>query len=177
MGGLVDRNKFWLLLIGAMVLCGSHWLAYSHGLSVKESHWQSKWNQRDADEAQARISADAIERQREQDFQKNANRIEQDAKKQIETALTHAADAQLAADGLRSKVSQLLASERTRGDSCATSRSPPAENPGNLLAVLLDKSVERNRELAALADTSRIAGQACQAAYESIRTGVKRNDP
>ena len=58
----------------------------------------------------------------------------------------------------------------------------PARAPGSasrdicadLLAGLSDIPVERNRKLAAIADSSRIAGQVCEGAYDPRITPIDR---
>lgn len=165
-------SRIWPILAASgaaiAILVGVVWLSYDHGRSVERSEWQTKWSKRDTDDLQASLDASEAERSREQAHQKAINQVQVDAEKQIDTALTHAADASLAADGLRGQVAKLLAADRARRDTCAASSGTPTENPGNLLAVLLDKSVQRNRELAAFADSARIAGLACEAAYKAV---------
>lgn len=169
---LAGTSRVWPALAASaaaiVLLVGVVWLSYDHGQSVEKAEWQAKWNKRDSDDLQAAKDASEAERSLEQAHQKAIDQVQADAEKQIDTALTHAADASLAADWLRGQVAKLLAADRARRDSCAPSSSQAAENPGNLLAVVLDKSVQRNRELAALADSARIAGLACEAAYKAI---------
>lgn len=169
MGSLVTQYRGWFVLGVLLVVVGCLWLAYDHGRSVEKAEWQASWNDRDAHDAKAKLTATETEREKEQALQRTIDQVQQDAEKKIDTALTQAADAATAADGLRQRVNQLLAADRARRSACATSGSTAAENPGNLLAVVLDKSVARNRELAALADSTRIAGLACEAAYNAIR--------
>ena len=82
--------------------------------------------------------------------------VQIDATKRLDQA--RAATASTAADGLRKQVEQLLAAGRARSNSSPSIRGAPRDTSVDLLAGLLDKSVERNRGLAAVADSSRIAG-------------------
>lgn len=170
---VAGTSRLWLWLAGAglglALIFGALWLAYSHGRSVEKGEWQALWNDRDARDAKAKLTGAETERAKEQAHQRAIDQVQADAEKQIDTALTQAADAATAADGLRQRVNQLLAADRASRSSCATAGSTAAETPGNLLAVVLDKSVARNRELAALADSARIAGLACEAAYNALR--------
>lgn len=165
--------RVWAWLAGfavvLVIVVGSLWLAYDHGRVIEKAEWDAKWATRDLSDSTARLAATDAERAKERAHQKAIDQVQQNAEQQIDTALTHAADAALAADGLRSQVNKLLAADRARRAACATAGSPAVENPGNLLAVVLDKSVARNRELAAIADTARIAGLACEAAYGALR--------
>lgn len=166
-------SRIWAWLAGlALVLVmvvGSLWLAYDHGRVTEKAEWGARWTARDLSDSVDRQAATDAERAKERAHQKAIDQVQQNAEQQIDTALTHAADAALAADGLRSQVNKLLAADRARRGACTPAGSPAVENPGNLLAVVLDKSVARNRELAAIADTARIAGLACEAAYGELR--------
>lgn len=166
---LMGTGRLSAFAVGVALLVGSLWLTYCHGRSVEMAEWQARWNARDESDTAARLAATEAERIRERTMQQSIDQVQADAEKQIDTALTHAADAASAADGLRGQVAKLLAADRARRNACATGSSPAAEIPGNLLAVVLDKSVQRNRELAAIADSARIAGLACERAYESLR--------
>lgn len=159
--------------LGLMLILGSLWLAYSHGRSVVNEQWQGRWNKRDAEDEAAALRATNAARELEKSRQNIIDQVQADAEKQIDIALTHATDASIAADGLRSQVARLLAADRARRNSDPTVFSQTAENPGNLLAVVLDKSVQRNRELARIADAARIAGQACERAYDSLSSRAK----
>lgn len=165
-------SRLWPYLAdGALALfliAGSLWLAYSHGLSVKDAEWQALWEKRNTEDAAAALKASNQARELERARQRTIDQVQADAEKQIDEARTHAADASTAADGLRSQVDKLLAADRARRNTCPGTGSKAAENPGNLLAVVLDQSVARNRELAAIADAARIAGQACERAYDSL---------
>lgn len=169
---LTGAGRLWLPLAGGALalalLAGGLYLAYDHGRAVERAEWRVRWSDRDAGDTAARLKATETERAREQTLQHAINQVKTDAEQQIDTALTQAADAANAADGLRNRVEQLLAADRARRNTCTASSSAAAENPGNLLAVVLDKSVQRNRELAAVADAARIAGLACEAAYGAL---------
>lgn len=166
---IVNGRIVWALL-AAIAQLAALFVAYGHGRSTTEDAWLARWNARNASDAAARLAASEAERRREQTLQHAINQVNTDAEQQIDTALTQAADAANAADGLRQRVDQLLAAaaDRARRSTCAASDRPAAENPGNVLAVVLDQSVARNRELAAIADTARIAGQACERVFDAL---------
>lgn len=96
------------------------------------------------------------------------------AKKDADVARADARTADAAADRLRQRVDQLLAAARAGKDPAAVGGGPAAGNAGDLLADLLQKSVERNRQLAEYADAARIAGQACERAYDSLTNGAAK---
>lgn len=164
---IVNGRIVWALL-AVMAQLAALFVAYEHGRSTTEDAWLARWNARNASDTAARLAASEAERRREQALQHAINQVNTDAEQQIDTALTQAVDAANVADGLRQRVDQLLAADRARRSTCAASGRPAAENPGNVLAVVLDQSVARNRELAAIADTARIAGQACERAFDAL---------
>jgi len=158
-----------LIAIAVTALFG----AYRHGQSVTDQEWQAKWNGRDTADAQARAKAEAEARALEQQRHQAIEEVQRDATQKLEQARTDADGANAAADRLREQVRKLLATGGHGSNTGSATGSPPASNPGNLLAVVLDKSVQRNRELAAVADAARVNGLACEAAYESLREKPK----
>jgi hypothetical protein len=156
-----------VLLLIAMA-CTALFGAYRHGQSVTGAEWQARWSERDTANATARVVAEAQARTLEQQRRQAIEEVQRDATQKLEQARTDADGANAAADRLREQVRKLLAAgDSGRNPGSAAGRTP-AENPGNLLAVVLDQSVTRNRELAAIADTARVNGLACEAAYEAV---------
>lgn len=163
--GLELLRRFWMPLAAALLLAGSHFAVYSHGKSVERGEWSTRWADRDTADADARAAAEAAARAAEQAEQAHMNKVQTDAIQRLETAQTDAAGANASADRLRVQVDKLLAADAARRKAGTCASSAAAENPGNLLAVVLDKSIARNRELAAFADSALIAAQACRAAW------------
>lgn len=156
----------WKALTAAGLLIGAWAWGFSHGQGSERAEWELRWAVRDANDLQAFALAEQQARQNEQAAQAAMDQVQADATKRIEGAEADAVGAGLAADRLREQVAKLLAAGRASGKAETCTGGPTAENPGNLLAVVLDKSVQRNRELAAFADSALIAAQVCQAAYE-----------
>lgn len=93
--------------------------------------------------------------------------IEQEAQNRIDAA--HA-DATAAAAKSGRLQQQLTTIRKQLVDySRAESIGNPTASTGVLLADVLSKSVERNRQLAEYADSAREAGLTCQAQYTSLR--------
>lgn len=160
---LLRRAAPYLIGLALVALLG--YSVYGFGVHVERNRWQAQWAQRDADDATARADAEQDARAKEQADQAHMNKVQTDATQRLEALQTDAAGANAAADRLRLQVGQLLATDAARRKAGTCARSPAAENPGNLLAVVLDKSIARNRELAAFADSALNAAQACRAAY------------
>lgn len=167
-------NSIWLRIlpyIAALTLvAGALFGAYHHGLAVKDAEWQSAWSARDTQDAKARDEAEKAARATELANQNHMDKVQSDANQKLEQARIDAAGANTAADGLRRRVQKLLDASSARSNTGTGSSCSTATRPGNLLAVVLDKSVQRNRELAEIADTARVRGQACEAAYNSLQS-------
>lgn len=120
----------------------------------------------------------AVEAQKVKDKEANEQHerdkknIEQEAQKRIDAARADASAAAIKSGRLQQQLTtirkQLVDYSRTE------SIGNPAANTGVLLADVLSKSVERNRQLAEYADSAREAGLTCQAQYNSLRaSGAK----
>lgn len=94
--------------------------------------------------------------------------IEQEAQGRIDAARADASAAAVKSGRLQQQLAtlrkQLVDYSRTE------SIGNPASNTGVLLADVLSKSVERNRQLAEYADSAREAGLTCEAQYNSLRS-------
>lgn len=154
----------WKLVVAiAVIACG---LATSFHYGQKDR--QAEWDAESRQIADALVISAKAARDKEQSLQNHMNEVQANASQQAEKLRADADGAADAASRLRKQVGELLASRGGEAASACSSR-PAAENPGNLLAVLLDKSVTRNRELAAFADSALNAAKSCTAAYEKAR--------
>lgn len=127
---------------------------------------QQAWDKENTRVANALVVQALAIRDKEQSLQDAMNEVQADATKQVEQLRGDAAGADAAADRLRQRVSALLAASKT-ASACTSSNA--TTNPGDLLAVVLDKSIQRNRQLAEYADALRIAVTSCRASYEKAR--------
>lgn len=155
-------------LLILLAIAGILYGAYHHGVTVTDAEWQVKWSARDEADTAAKLKATEDARALEQSRQRDIDQVQTDATKRLDQARATAVTASNAADGLRKQVDQLLAAGRARTNSSAGTSCAPRDTSADLLAGLLDKSVQRNRDLAAIADSSRIAGLACEHAYDSL---------
>ncbi len=143
--------------LACAVLFGAGWIAQGWRLNAQIA-------QIEADQAQALASAIQQSRAEEQRRQVALEGIRKDAHEQIAIAVADAAAADTAAVGLQQQVNRLAA----RRCPASTAGSPAADPAGLLLADLLGRIDKRAGELAAYADRSRIAGNACVKAYRSV---------
>ena len=117
-------------------------------------------------ERAARYASEAA-RAVEQRRQNEINQVRADAQNQIKAAADDAAVAASSADSLQRQVDKLLASRA----SCNTRIAEGGKTISDLTTMLADlrrRADERAGELARIADESRIAGQACERAYDAI---------
>lgn len=139
------------------LLFGAGWIAQGWRLNAQIA-------QIEADSAQELTAAIQQARAEEQRRQIALEGIRKDAQDQITIAAADADAARVAAVGLQQQVDRLAA----RRCPASTAGSPAADPAGLLLADLLGRIDKRAGELAAHADRSRIAGEACVKAYRSV---------
>ena len=154
---LFRANLKWLaLLILVLAFLIVAWLGIRH---YGESRYQAgivwqKAEQQKADEA-ARAEREA-----------EKLRLERQSAAELAQARADADSADAAADRLQRQLSQI---ERRAGDySSAVGISPSGGNTVLLLADVFRQSLNLNRQLAAYADRTRIAGQKCERQYDSL---------
>lgn len=116
--------------------------------------------------ASAVMAARAEEQRRNAELQENVD----DAQAKAAAARRDA----LAAAGSRDRMQQRAAELAARcgagaSDTAAAEGGAPTAGPGLVLAELLRRSAERSGQLAEYADQARIAGQACERAYDALR--------
>lgn len=115
----------------------------------------------------------AVEAQKTKDkeasdrHERDKKTVETEAQRRVDAARADASAAAVKSGRLQQQLAairkQLVDYSRTE------SIGNPASNTGVLLADVLSKSVERNRQLAEYADSAREAGLTCQAQYNSLR--------
>lgn len=117
--------------------------------------------------------AKAIAEQKEADKREEQRRdaekqkIQADAQQRIDVARRDAVDAAVKSGKLQQQLAtirkQLVDYSRTE------SIGNPASSTGILLTDVLEKSIERNQQLAEYADAARESGLTCQRQYDSLR--------
>lgn len=152
-----------------ILLCGIAAVAGFMVYDAGQDDIQQKWDAERVTIAQALAKNAEVQRAKEFADQQNMNKVQADATQRLEALRTDADSANAAGDRLREQVGKLIAANPVCPSTRAGTSSQTANNPGNLLAVVLDKSIQRNRELAAFADAAITAAQSCQTAYEKAR--------
>lgn len=145
------------LILAAVILFATNWHFAQVGKARAEI--QAAW---DTEKLQA-IATARIEDARRITAHEG---IIRDANQKVQIALADAATARDASKRLRARVAALLA--RDPPGPTVAEGSAPAADPGNLLADVLAISDDRSGQLAQYADQARIAGEACERAYDAL---------
>ena len=152
--------KYWRpLAIIIIVAAGALWVANKVS-SYGEQQYAAGYAKAIADQK-------AADEQEEQRRNAELQKIQADAQQRIDAARNDAVNAAAKSGRLQQQLANIR--KQLIGYSTAESIGNPASNTGVLLADVLSKSVERNRQLAEYADSAREAGLTCVRQYESLR--------
>ena len=155
-------------LVVAVALNGVYALRLAH---EQRDHAQDRaaWAEQVAKaERKGREDTEAAKVEGERRFTEQ-EKITNVANEQAKTAALAAAGAAAAGDKLQERVRQL-----TRALSAAANNPPPVSgsiptsSPGDLLALMFSRLGEAENGIAGFADSAHIAGNACQAEYDSL---------
>lgn len=149
-----------------ILICGIAALIALFAYNAGQRDVQQDWDAERVTIAQVLAANAVAQRAKEYADQQQMNKVQTDATQRLEALRTDADSANAAADRLREQVGKLLTANPVCPAPTAGTSRQTASNPGNLLAVVLDKSIQRNRELAAFADAAITAAQACEKARD-----------
>jgi len=142
------------------------WVAQGWRYEARIAGMERAWAQERAELAEAARHAEAAARAEEQRRQAAIERVMQDAQKELDAALRRE---RAAADSrVRSAVADYAARHRCPSDPGSTASGEAAGDPIGVLAELLGELDGLAESYAAAADRARVAGFACERAYESI---------
>lgn len=144
-----------ILIMLAALVAGARIAWVSHGKSRYDAGYaQAKTDQAEADKASLKLR------------EEEKARDEREAQNRIDQARNDAMLAAQRAGGLQRQLNTIR--QQLREYSSANGFGSPAGDTGVLLADLLSKSVERNRQLADFADRAAVAGATCERQYDSL---------
>lgn len=169
---LAALRKYWPALLIAAMLVGSHYYTYRHGVSTTQLKADQAWAERDAGDAAALVTAEQTARLEEQRRAQWAEGVQRDATQALEQARTDADGASADAGRLRDELAKLQARlGRTGASTSAPVSCASTTRAAMVLSQLLEGSSRREQELAKAFDGSRIAGLACERAYDGLTAG------
>lgn len=145
--------------VGGVLAAGAAW-------TVQSWRYDAEIASMERDQALQVADAQALARATEQRRWAAREGVINDAKTQAAAAAADADRARAAAERLREQVARLRAGP---GDPAAAGGGQAAADPIGVLAVVLGELDDRAGTLARYADDARIAGLACERAYESLR--------
>jgi len=159
-----------LLLVG---LCGAAlYAAYSHGVTVTNAARDAEWSQAVATQKTELANAVQAARTEEQRLQREANQVGIDAREKNAAADADGRGLDAAGDRLYVQAGKLAASVGAcSSDTGAAERGASATRAALVLSQLLERADARAGELAKAYDRARIAGQACERAYDIVSGG------
>ena len=155
-------SRSWLAAGAVALLAFSHYQAYDLGAG----HEKTKAA------LEARKVADAAETRRVRELQDNqdkADRIQANALNELENRHRGELDAfSRTAERLREQI-RTADADKKRDTAGIPDGAAGAKNPGDLLAVVLDRCISRVGELAAIADERAVKRAGAEALYNSVR--------
>lgn len=165
-----DLIKQYAVLLGSVLalalLAGACYLTFV----VTDNHWSAKYSGLKQEYSDASAKATQEARVKEWEYQNNVDAIAQQGAKDLTQARSDADIANASIGRLQQRINRLLA-DTSSEDSGTTQRGKTAREALDLLANVLEKSLERNRQLAEYADQASSAGFTCEKAYDAIQSG------
>jgi len=161
LGGLVL-----IILACAGLLYGS----YHHGVTVTDLRWKALWADQQVLQAKGLAAATTANRTEEQRRQTAINQVGNDAREQTKVAVADAAGADDAGERMWAEAANLAArSSCSSSDTGAAERGKAATRAAMVLSELFQRADKRAGELARAYDGARIAGLACEQAFDVLR--------
>lgn len=166
---MVWLSRWWPAVAVAALFGLSHWWTYQHAVTVTNAPWETRWAQRDDDDATAQAAAESAARAKEQALQQQAEKVQRDATQALETARTDAAGERAATERLRGELAKLQTHLGGTGASASTgTSSASATRAAMVLSDLYGSCQSRLGEVSSAFDRARIAGLACEASYDGL---------
>ena len=165
------RAAFWSYALGLLLIFGSLYAAFEHGVSVTDTKWSGEWSKRDIKDQLATATAEAVERDKELARQRSINKAVQDGQKIIDQVAADAATDRASSNGLRRDIDKLtgqLSASEASSTTCAAHASEAATRAALVLADVLKRADQRSGDLAETADQSRARGLTCEQSYSVL---------
>jgi hypothetical protein len=165
--GAVPAWCWWLIAL-VLVAGGQQYRVVLADGEATEARKELSDYRLEVSERDRRAAAQA--RTEEQRRQAVADEEGESARLQLELAQGRAADAESAADGLRGEIARLRAGHRATCDTIATQQRQAGTSAVVVLGGLLEDADRMAGDLAAALERSRIAGLACEAVVDRMKS-------
>ncbi|UVL17441.1 DUF2514 domain-containing protein [Pseudomonas sp. B21-023] len=163
-------NGWGVRVIALLAVVGSYWLVYQHGRSVERAEAEAASAIRDSGDRLAEVLGERGARREEQRRAAAHEEVRAHAQEQRTIAEGAATGADAAGQRLRNEAGKLAATVGCSGqDPAVASRGETARRAAMVLSDLLARADARAGELAAALDRARVAGLACEQAYDSLK--------
>lgn len=164
-------KAYWRPLVALLLVAVGSLMLLRVGYGVSDRSWQEKWDQRDKEDAAAKLAFTQEQRRIELNRQAEIDTIQREADEENRKADVQRAAAERAADRLQSGIQNAIAQlQQRRGSDTGTATSGKAgRNPGHLLAQLYREIDSTAGELAAEADRRGRVALTCERSYDAIR--------
>lgn len=161
---LIQTYKPYIITgVGLLILVGSCYLTWL----VTDSQWQSKYDNQQTKYADASAKASESARNKEHEYAANLAKANAEGDKRAAASSAAAASANASNIRLQQRINKILADTSTEVTGTGQQGKSPREAL-DMLANVLGKSIERNRQLAAFADTSWDAAKQCEDSYNAV---------
>ncbi len=159
----------YLAVIG--VVLGIGWKVYDAGSDAKDVEWQSKWDAEQSRIDKANLEHEKKVRDLESKLQTDADEVNNDGKAKSDSLQIDIADGRNTVDSVREQSEKFAAGTGRcpAQNTGSTSVRQTAASAAVVLSKLYSSCEQRSQELAAAYDKAKIAGDACEAAYNSVR--------
>lgn len=163
-------RRYWPAMIIAVALVISHYSVWRSAVTVTQTRADLAATAHKLEDSFAREFAQAAARGEQRRQQAEADRAQNENYKALEQLQADYDRAIADDDGLRKQIKRYADAAGRANTTSGVPDSPAGiENPGNMLAVVLDKCVSRVRELAQIADSRGIKRQGAEDLFNSIR--------
>lgn len=167
------RVKLLVCALTFAAVLGLAWLAlssaYGRGEAAADLRWKARWADQEALQAKGLAAATTANRAEEQRRQSAVNEVANDARQQQAAAAVDASGADAAGERVRGQAGKLAAGAScTAGDSGTAQRGASATRAAMVLSDMFQRVDKRAGELARAYDAARVAGLACERAFESL---------
>lgn len=161
---LIQKYKVYIgLALALAVLAGACYLTWL----ITDSQWQSKYDNQQTKYADASAKASESARNKEHEYAANLAKANAEGDKRAAASSAAAASANASNIRLQQRINKILAD--TSPEVTGTGQQGKSSREAlDMLANVLGKSIERNRQLAAFADKSWDAAKQCEDSYNAV---------